>query len=188
MGVSRGEMEKRDRHGGVGDGVVVVPGPAGAGFNKNATANTTNTNSNSNSKKCINGTGDDKHLPASCSDRQFELCTCFFFVCMQAGLAVGRSGGGSGSSGSSGVGVGAGGRRREAGLKRGHSPRGTTMSDGVLVTGSRTPQAAGTSSFRAIGASHAPITRQGYLYKKGKSGLKNWQKRWFVLEGSKLIW
>ncbi|CAN0337714.1 unnamed protein product, partial [Ectocarpus sp. 4 AP-2014] len=35
---------------------------------------------------------------------------------------------------------------------------------------------------------HAPITRQGYLYKKGKSGLKNWQKRWFVLEGSKLIW
>ncbi|CAM9666824.1 unnamed protein product, partial [Ascophyllum nodosum] len=139
-------------------------------------------------QSCINGTGDDKHLPASCSDRQFELCTCFLFVCMQAGLAVGRSGGGSGSSGSSGVGAGAGGRRREAGLKRGHSPRGTTMSDGVLVTGSRTPQAAGTSSFRAIGASHAPITRQGYLYKKGKSGLKNWQKRWFVLEGSKLIW
>eukprot|EP00903_Cladosiphon_okamuranus_P018790 g17286.t1 len=43
-------------------------------------------------------------------------------------------------------------------------------------------------SGRAIGASHAPITRQGYLYKKGKSGLKNWQKRWFVLEGSRLIW
>ncbi|CAN0328799.1 unnamed protein product, partial [Laminaria digitata] len=41
---------------------------------------------------------------------------------------------------------------------------------------------------KAIGASHAPITRQGYLYKKGKSGLRNWQKRWFVLEGSKLIW
>lgn len=46
------------------------------------------------------------------------------------------------------------------------------------------------SSFihKAIGATHAPITRQGYLYKKGKSGLKNWQKRWFVLEGSKMIW
>lgn len=46
----------------------------------------------------------------------------------------------------------------------------------------------GAGTGRAIGASHAPITRQGYLYKKGKSGLKNWQKRWFVLEGSKLIW
>lgn len=48
--------------------------------------------------------------------------------------------------------------------------------------------AEGGGGSKAIGASHAPITRQGYLYKKGKSGLKNWQKRWFVLEGSKLIW
>ncbi|CAN0489061.1 unnamed protein product, partial [Discosporangium mesarthrocarpum] len=33
-----------------------------------------------------------------------------------------------------------------------------------------------------------PITRAGFLHKKGKTGLRNWQKRWFVLEGSKLIW
>ncbi|CAM9837909.1 unnamed protein product [Chrysoparadoxa australica] len=44
------------------------------------------------------------------------------------------------------------------------------------------------SSGSLVGAAHAPITRCGYLHKKGKSGLKNWQKRWFVLEGSRLIW
>ncbi|KAG5192650.1 LISK family protein kinase [Tribonema minus] len=38
------------------------------------------------------------------------------------------------------------------------------------------------------GATHAPITKCGYLHKKGKTGLKNWQRRWFVLEGTKLIW
>ncbi len=38
------------------------------------------------------------------------------------------------------------------------------------------------------GSTHMPITCRGFLFKKGKSGLRNWQKRWFVLEGSRLVW
>ncbi len=38
------------------------------------------------------------------------------------------------------------------------------------------------------GTAHMPITCRGFLFKKGKSGLRNWQKRWFVLEGSRLLW
>ncbi len=38
------------------------------------------------------------------------------------------------------------------------------------------------------GTAHMPITCRGFLFKKGKTGLRNWQKRWFVLEGSRLVW
>ncbi|CAM9099951.1 unnamed protein product [Phaeothamnion confervicola] len=48
--------------------------------------------------------------------------------------------------------------------------------------------AAAVAAVAAVGATHAPITRCGYLFKKGKSGLRNWQRRWFVLEGARLIW
>lgn len=63
-----------------------------------------------------------------------------------------------------------------------------TIGGGSSVTSASPSSHSSSFMGRLVGASHAPITRQGYLYKKGKSGLKNWQKRWFVLEGSKLIW
>ena len=124
--------------------------------------------------------------------------TWYMFVCMQGGLkADGSNGGINGSSGGGGGGGRMDGvRGGGGGGKRLGSPR---MSGGefkrVVSAGSSASMASAFTGggsvdggSKAIGASHAPITRQGYLYKKGKSGLKNWQKRWFVLEGSKLIW
>ncbi|CAM9859833.1 unnamed protein product [Ectocarpus sp. 6 AP-2014] len=94
--------------------------------------------------------------------------------------SVGRGGGGGGGLGSP---RGSGGDLQRmsssASFNSGYSGSAAFSSGGGVGS---------TGGVRAIGASHAPITRQGYLYKKGKSGLKNWQKRWFVLEGSKLIW
>ncbi|CAN0358393.1 unnamed protein product, partial [Ectocarpus fasciculatus] len=94
--------------------------------------------------------------------------------------SVGRGGGGGGGLGSPRVSGGDLQRMSSsASFNSGYSGSAALSSGGGVGT---------TGGVRAIGASHAPITRQGYLYKKGKSGLKNWQKRWFVLEGSKLIW
>lgn len=148
---------------------------------------------------------DRRHAHHQQQQEHLELDTCsrYMFVCMmQGGLKGdgGSAGGGGSSSGAGGAGGGgellgspgmmSAARRHE--LKR----LGTNLSSASFNSGySGTAFSSGggggaglIGSGRAIGASHAPITRQGYLYKKGKSGLKNWQKRWFVLEGSKLIW
>lgn len=58
-------------------------------------------------------------------------------------------------------------------------------SESIAGAGAGVP---GRKPSRPRGASHAPITRSGYLHKKGKSGLKSFQTRWFVLEGTRLIW
>lgn len=114
--------------------------------------------------------------------------------------AAAAAGGGGSSSGAAGAGGGGellgspgmmgAGRRGE--LKRtGTMGSSASFNSGYSGTAAFSSAGGGVgviASGRAIGASHAPITRQGYLYKKGKSGLKNWQKRWFVLEGSRLIW
>lgn len=100
-----------------------------------------------------------------------------------AAVGGGRGGGAGGSRRG-----GAGGRPVHANGS-GLSPMSSAGLAGGAGGGGGASSFSSSASFsKAIGATHAPITRQGYLYKKGKSGLKNWQKRWFVLEGSKLIW
>lgn len=113
---------------------------------------------------------------------------CCAVLCLQGGLQAAASAAAGGVAG--GVVAGEHGSPR---MTNSELKRLTTMDSSVSFNSAYSGLGSGTSGGgvglgRAIGASHAPITRQGYLYKKGKSGLKNWQKRWFVLEGSKLIW
>jgi serine/threonine protein kinase len=98
----------------------------------------------------------------------------------------GSSGGVGGSSGAAAAGIMLG--SSSSGLAAADSRHGSAGMLQPAIGSSSSVTSRSPSPGRLRGAAHAPITKCGYLHKKGKSGMKNWQKRWFVLEGTKLIW
>jgi serine/threonine protein kinase len=104
------------------------------------------------------------------------------------GSSGGAGGGGSSSSSAVAAGILLGNSSSSTAALAADARRGSTGMLQPSIGSSSSVTSRSPSPGRLRGAAHAPITKCGYLHKKGKSGMKNWQKRWFVLEGTKLIW